>query len=291
MNLVEARDLTKVFRARSGGGEENSHVGSGVHGVSFDIAIGETLAIVGESGAGKSTTARLLLRLVEPDAGSIMFDGADVLRMSRKAFRPLRRHMQMIFQNPYNSLDPRLPVGTSIGEPMLVHFGASRTERRGRALELLDRVGLDRDLYGRLPAELSGGQLQRVAIARALSIRPKLIVCDEPVAALDVSMRAQVINLMRDVQQEYGLSYLFISHDLALVEVLADRVAVMLDGRIVEMRPTAAVFADPQHEYTKDLLAAIPSRVPHDRRTHRTSTPIGVVEPDELAPGELAAGV
>ena len=205
-----------------------------VRGVSFTLAAGETLALVGESGAGKSTTGRLLLRLIEPDAGRITFDGTDVLALSADELRATRRRMQMIFQDPFGSLDPRVPIGESVAEPLLVHFRMKHGERLDRAAALLERCGMGRHHLGRYPADLSGGQLQRAAIARALTLSPQLIVADEPVAALDVSVRAQVLNLMKELQEEFGMSYLFITHDLALVEVIADRIAVMQHGEIVE---------------------------------------------------------
>ena len=243
-----------------------------VRGVGFTIAPGETLALVGESGAGKSTTGRLLLRLVEPDAGRVTFDGVDVLALTASELRAMRRRMQMIFQDPFGSLDPRVPIGESVAEPLLVHFKIGHAERLDRAAALLERCGMGRHHLGRYPADLSGGQLQRAAIARALTLNPQLIVADEPVAALDVSVRAQVLNLMKELQEEFGMSYLFITHDLALVEVIADRVAVMRQGEIVEEGSVERIFAAPEHDYTKELLAAIP--VPDPRRRHAlTNTP------------------
>jgi peptide/nickel transport system ATP-binding protein/oligopeptide transport system ATP-binding protein len=258
MSLLEASGLVKSYaRRRNLFGRPRDQV-QAVQGVSFSLAPGETLALVGESGAGKSTVGRLVLRLVEPDGGRLVFDGTDMLGLDRDALRRLRRGMQMIFQDPYSSLDPRITVGESIGEPLLVHFGTARRERRERAVALLRRVGMSAGDADRLPGELSGGQLQRVAIARALTLNPRLIVCDEPVAALDVSIRAQVINLMKDLQEEFGVAYLFITHDLGLVEAIADRVAVMQQGRLVEEGTTAALFAAPREPYTRTLLAAVP---------------------------------
>jgi oligopeptide transport system ATP-binding protein len=266
MSLLEVDGLVKTYPIKRSLLGRVSERFVAVDDVSFSVEPGETLALVGESGAGKSTTGRLVLRLIEPDAGTIRFEGKDVLGLEPADMRALRRNAQMIFQDPFSSLDPHLPVGESIAEPLQIHFGTGRTERLTRAAELLDEVGLRRNLLERYPAELSGGQLQRIAIARALALEPRLIVCDEPVAALDVSVRAQVLNLMRELQVEHALSYLFVSHDLALVEVIADRVAVMQQGRIVEIGDAASTFADPQHEYTRQLLDAIPVPVPRSLR-------------------------
>jgi oligopeptide transport system ATP-binding protein len=258
MTLLSAVGLAKSFPRRHDlFGRARDHVPA-VRDVSFDIAPGETLALVGESGAGKSTVGRLVLRLVEPDSGTVSFEGTDITALDGAAMRKLRQRMQMIFQDPHSSLDPRITVGESIGEPLLVHFRMPRAERRDTAASLLERVGMSHRDLDRLPGALSGGQLQRVAIARALTLKPRLIVCDEPVAALDVSIRAQVINLMKDLQEEMGIAYLFISHDLALVRVIADRVAVMQAGVIVEHGPTDGIFATPRHAYTRELLSAIP---------------------------------
>ncbi|MGE0880345.1 MAG: ATP-binding cassette domain-containing protein [Acidimicrobiia bacterium] len=266
MALLEASHLSKTFVSkRSLLGRVTARF-TAVDDVSFTLNEGETLSLVGESGAGKSTTGRLVLRLIEPDAGEIMFDGVNVRRLPAKDLRGIRRKMQMIFQDPFSSLDPHVPVIESVAEPLLVHFGTERRERLKRAAELFDRVGLGTATYERYPAELSGGQLQRIAIARALTLEPKLIVCDEPVAALDVSVRAQVLNLMRELQLERGIAYLFISHDLALVEVISDRVAVMSKGAIVEVADAEQIYKSPQHEYTKALLSAIPVPVPKSLR-------------------------
>jgi oligopeptide transport system ATP-binding protein len=262
--LLVAEGLCKSFRPPQRllgrAGEEFP----AVRGVSFALAPGETLALVGESGAGKSTTGRLVLRLIEPDAGRVSFDGTDVLALPADELRTMRRRMQMIFQDPFSSLDPRVPIGESVAEPLLVHFGLKHGERLDRAAALLERCGMGRHHLGRYPADLSGGQLQRAAIARALTLQPQLIVADEPVAALDVSVRAQVLNLMKELQDEYGMAYLFITHDLALVEVIADRVAVMRSGEIIEEGSVERIFAAPEHDYTKELVAAIP--VPDPRR-------------------------
>lgn len=239
--------------------------------VSFELERGETLALVGESGAGKSTTGRLLLRLIEPDAGDITFDGVDIRAVSRRDMRGLRRRLQMIFQDPYGSFDPRLPIGESVAEPLLVHFGMGRKERLRKATALLERVGMSGDVVARAPSELSGGQLQRAAIARALTLEPDVIVADEPVAALDVSVQAQVLNLMHDLQLERELSYIFITHDLSLVQVIADRIAVMQAGKIVELNTCDAIFASPGQEYTRTLLDSIPQALPPSLRNRTRS--------------------
>jgi oligopeptide transport system ATP-binding protein len=266
-NLLDVSGLAKSFvRTRNMFGRPTARHAA-VRDVSFSLGRGETFAVVGESGAGKSTVGRLVLRLIEPDAGRVVFDGTDISTLDRRELIRFRRSAQMIFQDPYSSLDPRIDVGTSVGEPLLIHLKLGRAERDRRAAELLDRVGLARSTAQSHPGELSGGQLQRVAIARALALEPSLIVCDEPVAALDVSVRAQVLNLMMDLQHDLGLAYLFISHDLALVEVIADRVAVMHQGEIVEIAPSETLYRDPQHEYTRELLAAIPVPLPPSLRT------------------------
>ena len=228
-----------------------------VDGVSLAIMPGEVFGLVGESGSGKSTLGRLVARLVDPDAGTIRFDGQDVTRRRGRALGPLRAQIQLVFQDPYASLNPRDPVGRAVDDPLRV-AGIGRAERRDRVAWLLDRVGLGHALADRYPHELSGGQRQRVAIARALALRPKLVVCDEPVSALDVSIRAQVLDLLAELGAEFGLAYLFISHDLSVVRHVADRVAVMHLGRIVETGPTARVWARPGHPYTRALLSAVP---------------------------------
>ena len=259
MTLLVVEGLSKSYpRRRDFFGRVTERLDA-VSEVGFTLGRGETLSIVGESGAGKSTVGRLILRLIEPDRGRIVLDGADLRAMPRGALRAHRRHMQMIFQDPFSSLDPRVEIGRSIEEPMLLHLPLSAQERRARALALLERVGLDGGYAGRLPSGLSGGQLQRVAIARALAVNPKIIVCDEPVAALDVSVRAQVLNLMAELQEEFGMSYLFISHDLSIVRAISDRVAVMSKGRLVEIGPTEEIFAAPRNDYTVELIRAIPA--------------------------------
>lgn len=252
MSLLEVRNLTKTYS-----------VGKlrflAVDDVSFDLAEGETLGVVGETGAGKSTVGRLVLRLTEADSGSILFDGADIRGLSAGAMREQRKRMQLVFQDPYSCLDPRVPVGDSVAEPLLVHQRLGKKERREQAEAALARVGLRPQQFFQLPHELSGGQLQRVAIARSLTLNPSLIVCDEPVAALDASVRAQVLNLLADLQDELGLAYLFITHDLSVLETFADRVAVMQGGRIVEIGQTADIMRKPQTEYAKTLIESIPS--------------------------------
>ncbi len=265
--LLSVRDLSKHFPI-SGGFLNARTTGqvNAVDGVSFDVAPGETLAIVGESGCGKSTTGRMILRLTEPTSGTVMFDGADLMRLSTSALRQRRKSLQIVFQDPYASLSPRNRVEDIIAEPLDVHEpGLSRADRRDRVVELLRLVGLDAIHLRRYPFEFSGGQRQRVAIARALSVQPRLIVADEPVSALDVSIQAQVVNLMQDLQERFGLSYVFISHDLAVVRHIAHRVAVMYLGRLVEVADTAALFSAPHHPYTQALLSAAP--VPDPERT------------------------
>ncbi len=252
MTLLEVSDLCKSYR--SGGGPVRV-----VDDVSFTLDRGSTLAIVGESGAGKSTIARMVLRLIEPDSGGVSFDGVDVLALSPAAMRTQRRNMQMIFQDPYSSLDPRYTVGRSIGEPLKIHLGMNQADRERRTVELLERVGLGSHYVNRLPRQLSGGQLQRVSIARALSLEPKLMVCDEPIAALDVSIRAQVLNLLLDIQAETGMSYLFIAHDLGVVEVFAHEVVVLKGGKLIESGATEKVFRQPEAEYTRTLVDSIPT--------------------------------
>jgi len=279
VTLLEVSGLSKTY-APGGLLRRRKQAVAAVHDVSFTVDRGECLAVVGESGAGKSTVGRMVLRLVRPDTGRVVFDGIDVLRLRGREMRRLRQRMQMIFQDPYSSLDPRMNIADAVAEPLLVHTDLDRAARARRAAELLDRVGIGKRYLSRYPAELSGGQLQRVAIARALTLQPDLIVCDEPVAALDVSVRAQVLNLLRDLQEEFGLSYLFISHDLALVEVIADRVLVMAGGRVVEEGGIEQIFRSPREEYTKRLLSAIPVPLPRDADGRRMTGP-----PDDAGAG------
>ncbi|MEO8674646.1 MAG: ABC transporter ATP-binding protein, partial [Casimicrobiaceae bacterium] len=256
--VLEVANLVTRFDIHSGVlGRVRARVHA-VEDVSFSLSAGETLALVGESGCGKSTTGRSILRLVEPNAGTVLFEGQDVRALDRHGLRAARRRMQMIFQDPFASLNPRKTVGGAIAEPMTVHGLLNRSDARERVHELLKKVGLPPDMASRFPHEFSGGQRQRLCIARALALEPKLLVADEAVSALDVSIKAQVINLMMDLQAEMGLAYLFISHDIAVVERVSHRVAVMYLGEIVEIGPRAAVMENPQHPYTKRLIAAVP---------------------------------
>ena len=259
--LVSVRGLMKHFPV-----EGSDEVVRAVDGVSFDIFAGETLGLVGESGCGKSTVGRCLLRLLEPTAGQITFAGQDVLSLDKKRLRQLRREMQIIFQDPYASLNPRMKIGDIIGEPLVIHNEGTRSERRARVASLLQRVGLDPDYMNRYAHEFSGGQRQRIGVARSLALHPKLIVADEPVSALDVSVQAQVVNLLQELQEEFKLTYLFISHGLAVVEHISTRVAVMYLGRIVEIADAAALYAQPLHPYTQALLSAIPIPDPRKKR-------------------------
>jgi oligopeptide/dipeptide ABC transporter ATP-binding protein len=267
--LLDVRDLEVHFPIH-GSGVLRRRTGAvrAVDGVSFAVRRGETLGLVGESGCGKSTTGLALLRLVEPTGGRIVFDGSDVTSLGRGDLRTLRRRMAMIFQDPYASLDPRMSVGANVAEALVVH-GLHRGRRRERVAELLARVGLNPDFAARYPHEFSGGQRQRVGIARALAVEPDFIVCDEPIAALDVSIQAQVMNLLRELQRELGLTYLFIAHDLAAVQHISDRIAVMYLGRLVEVADRRDVYERPQHPYTRALLSAIPVPDPGRERERR----------------------
>jgi oligopeptide transport system ATP-binding protein len=277
--LLSVQDLTKHFPAPGG------RTVRAVDGVSFDLAAAETLALVGESGCGKSTTGRMLLRLTEPTGGAIQFDGVDLLRLGRRALRQRRRELQIVFQDPYSSLSPRLRVEDIIAEPLDV-FGLCKNSaaRRDRVVELLRLVGLDDMHLRRYPFEFSGGQRQRIAIARALAPQPRLIVADEAVSALDVSIQSQVVNLMQDLQAQFGVAYVFISHDLAVVRHIAHRVAVMYLGRLVEVGTTDALFGQPHHPYTQALLSAAPVPDPERRRT-RIVLPGDVPNPADVPPG------
>jgi oligopeptide/dipeptide ABC transporter ATP-binding protein len=259
--LVTVRDLVKHFPV-----EGSDDVVRAVDGVSFEILAGETLGLVGESGCGKSTVGRCLLRLIEPTSGHIYFEGADVLALGKKELREMRREMQIIFQDPYASLNPRMKIGDIVAEPLVIHNQGTRSERRDRVAALLQRVGLDPDYMNRYAHEFSGGQRQRIGVARSLALNPKLIVADEPVSALDVSVQAQVVNLLQELQEEFGLTYLFISHGLAVVEHISTRVAVMYLGRIVEIASAEELYAQPLHPYTQALLSAIPIPDPKQKR-------------------------
>ena len=257
--LLEVRDLVKHFPTRAG-------VVRAVDGISFSVAGGETLGLVGESGCGKTTTGRLIVRLIEATSGSVRLDGVELTGLHRAALRVARRSCQFIFQDPFGSLNPRMTVGAIIAEPLEIAGGMDRAARRRRVDELLEIVGLTPAHARRHPHEFSGGQRQRVGIARALALQPKFIVCDEPVSGLDVSVRAQVINLMRALQQEFGVTYLFIAHDLAVVRHISNRVAVMYLGQIIEIGDRGSLFARPRHPYTRALLAAVPVADPAGAR-------------------------
>ena len=264
-NLLEVSGLKKHYVLDPGLFRSPRRRLAAVDGVSFAIAPGETLGLVGESGCGKSTTAKMILRLIEPTEGEIRIDGEDISTLGANAMRNKRRDVQIIFQDPYSSLNPRMTAGDIVAEPMR-NFGVGRKEVRARVAELFDRVGLRSDYAKRFPHEFSGGQRQRLGIARALALGPKLIVCDEPVSALDVSVQAQVINLLTDLQHDLGISYLFVAHDLAVVEHISHRVAVMYLGRIVEIADRQTLFSDPQHPYTQALLSAAPSAHPREKK-------------------------
>jgi oligopeptide/dipeptide ABC transporter ATP-binding protein len=262
--LLEVEDLAKHYPLRRGRGGGKVRA---VDGLSFRLFRGETLALVGESGCGKSTVARLVLRLIDPTGGVIRFEGTDITELAGAPLRRLRRRMQMVFQDPFASLNPRMTIGDILAEPLIVHDIGDTMARRARVNQLLGMVGLSPFHAQRYPHEFSGGQRQRVGIARALAVEPSLVVCDEPVSALDVSIQAQVVNLMKDLQARLGLSYLFIAHDLAVVKHVADRIAVMYLGRIVELGSKETLFSNPRHPYTRTLLASIPRPDPRRRST------------------------
>lgn len=284
-HMLEATGLVKSFPTGKNLFGRPTGITRALRGVDFKLDRGETLAIVGESGAGKSTVGRLALRLIEPDEGSVYLDGRDVTLLPRSELRTIRKRMQMIFQDPFSSLDPRMTIGGAVGEPLSIHFRLTSRERRERVASLLDRVGIASNHTDRYPHEFSGGQLQRIAIARALAVEPDVLVCDEPVAALDVSIRAEVINLLHDLQQERGVAYMFISHDLSLVRLIADRVAVMYQGKVVEEAESAKLFEHPRHPYTRALLDVVPKPDPRQRRRASANGPLAPIDQNELQTG------
>ncbi len=268
--LLEVRDLRKYFPIQKGLMRRTIGYVKAVDGVSFDLQAGETLGLVGESGCGKTTTGRLILRALQPTEGSVRLQHehamVDLTHLSRQQLKPYRKDMQVIFQDPFSSLSPRMTVYEIVSEPLEIHRIGNADERRARVRELLERVGLRVEHMSRYPHAFSGGQRQRIGIARALALQPRLIVADEPVSALDVSIQAQVINLLKDLQSTFGLSFLFIAHDLSVVEHISDRVAVMYLGRIVELAPAEDLYRDPRHPYTEALLSAIPKSHPREKR-------------------------
>ena len=287
MPLVEVSHLVKHFTRAAGLFRAGTRVAA-VNDVSFSIDEGETFGLVGESGSGKTTTGRCLLRLVEPSSGTVTFRGEDVLGFSKKRMREARRDMQIVFQDPYSSLNPRMRARDIVEEPLIIHKLGARAEREARVAELFGLVGLNPAHLDRYPHQFSGGQRQRIGLARALALNPSFMILDEPVSALDVSVQAQVVNLLMDLQAQLHLTYLFIAHDLRLVEHICSRTAVMFLGKIVEMGPTAALFAAPQHPYTRALLSAIPVADPDAPRRRITLDPAAVDRNAELK--EIAAG-
>jgi oligopeptide/dipeptide ABC transporter ATP-binding protein len=282
--LLEVDDVVKHYPIRRGVLSRVVGQVRAVDGVSFDIYRGETLGLVGESGCGKSTLARVILRLSDTTSGDVRFEGTSLLSLGRRDMRRMRKRMQIVFQDPYGSLNPRLTIGSMIGEAIRIHKLATGTAVRERVAELLERVGIPAEHMNRYPHEFSGGQRQRVGIARALAVAPDLIIADEPVSALDVSIQAQIVNLLKDLQESLGLTYLFIAHDLGVVEYISDRVAVMYLGRIVELTDAGRLYADAQHPYTQALLSAIPSLDP-TRKSKRVILPGDVPSPSNVPRG------
>jgi oligopeptide transport system ATP-binding protein len=287
MSLVEVSHLVKTFARDAGLFRAGTRV-TAIDDVSFSIEAGETFGLVGESGSGKTTTGRCLLRLVEPSSGAVRFRGENVLDFSKTRLRQARRDMQMVFQDPYSSLNPRMRARDIVEEPLIIHRLGARAERRARVAELFDLVGLNRAHLDRYPREFSGGQRQRIGLARALALNPSFVILDEPVSALDVSVQAQVVNLLVDLQAQLRLTYLFIAHDLRLVEHVCSRVAVMFLGKIVEIGPTASLFAAPQHPYTRALLSAIPVPDPDASRQRVMLDPASMNR--DAALREISAG-
>ena len=278
--LLQVRGLAKHFRLKPRKLFEKPPVLKAVNGIDFDVERGRTLGLVGESGCGKSTAARLVLRLIEPTSGEVTLDGVDIRRSSRTALRALRREMQLVFQDPVSSLNPRMPVGVSIAESLRFHRIGTRAERHAEARHYLEVVGLSRDYFDRLPHEFSGGQAQRIGIARALVLHPRLLILDEPVSALDVSIRAQILNLLIELQAEFGLTYVFISHDLSVVKRICDVTAVLYLGKIVEIAESAHLYREPLHPYTQALIQAIPVAQPGAKSV----TEMGALQGDVPSP-------
>jgi len=257
--LLSVRDLKVHFPIKGGVLQRTVDIVKAVDGISFDVPRGKTVGLVGESGSGKTTTGRAIARLVPITSGSVSYDGQDLAHLSRAAFFAYRKKIQVIFQDPFGSLNPRMTIYSIIAEPLDIHFGEwSRSQKEARVAQLLEKVGLSADFMQRYPHQFSGGQRQRIGIARALAVEPDFIICDEPVSALDVSVQAQIVNLLQDLQEELGLTYLFIAHDLAVVEHISDEVLVMTEGKIVEQASAEAIYANPQHPYTVKLLEAVP---------------------------------
>ena len=287
--LVSVRNLVKEFHRH--GWFRRANGVRAVDDVSFDVAPGETFGLVGESGSGKTTTGRCILRLIEPSSGDIFFKDMNIRTLSSEDLRRARRHLQIVFQDPYSSLNPRMRVGSIVQEPLIIHKLGTKDEQRERVRRLFELVGLDPNAVEKYPHEFSGGQRQRIGLARALALEPSFVVCDEPVSALDVSVQAQVVNLLLDLQKQLGLTYLFIAHDLRLVRQICDRVAVMYRGRIVELAPAETIFTAPAHPYTRALLSAIPKLQPGQKleRIPFDSTDFQPVPLTEISPGHFAA--
>ncbi|MGC7873389.1 ABC transporter ATP-binding protein [Desulfosporosinus sp. SYSU MS00001] len=283
-DILRVRNLVKHFPFRGGMFSRGQGAVKAVDDVSFEVKKGETLGIVGESGCGKSTLGKMILRLLKPTRGSVLFEGIDLFALSNHESRTMSKDIQMVFQDPFASLNPRMKVGSLIGEPLKLLTRDTRAEMQKKILELLEKVGLNEGHLNKYPHEVSGGQRQRIGIARALILKPKLVVCDEPVSALDVSIQSQIINLLQDLQQEYGLTYLFISHDLSVIRHICDRVIVLYLGKIVEIGTVEEIFSKPQHPYTKALLAAIPVPDPEIKRETI------ILEGDVPNPSELLQG-